>query len=164
MSSTIRPMRAAEHEEVVELAVRIWAPVFASVNGALGPELARLLHGEDWREHQRLDTRRILESDSPDSMAWVGERQGRLLGFCAAAVVDPDRSIGEVRIVGVVPEEQRTGCATQLVDTATSWLAERGMKVAYISTGGDAGHAPARHLYERLGFTLFPSAQYFRTL
>jgi hypothetical protein len=31
-------------------------------------------------------------------------------------------------------------------------------------TGGDPGHAPARAVYERAGFTLLPVARYFRTL
>jgi RimJ/RimL family protein N-acetyltransferase len=33
-----------------------------------------------------------------------------------------------------------------------------------LGTGGDPGHEPARRVYERLGFQLFPSAQYFRVL
>ncbi len=38
------------------------------------------------------------------------------------------------------------------------------MRVAFISTGGDPGHLPARRLYARLGYRLFPSAQYFKVL
>jgi GNAT superfamily N-acetyltransferase len=164
MSPRIRALHAGERERVVELAVRIWEPVFASVNATVGPELAVLLHGQDWREHQAADTRRLLETDGVTSNAWVAELDERIVGFCAAAVVDPARSIGEVQIVGVEPEAQQTGIGRTLVEVATGWLQERGMRVAYISTGGDAGHAPARRLYERLGFTLFPSAQYFQVL
>jgi hypothetical protein len=38
------------------------------------------------------------------------------------------------------------------------------MRVAVIGTGGDAGHAPARQLYEQAGYHLMPAAQYFMVL
>ncbi len=160
----IRLMRPDDREEVVALAVKIWEPVFASVNATVGPELAVLLHGDDWRQHQAADTRRLIETDSSESRSWVADLEGDVVGFCAAAVLDPARSIGEVQIVGVEPELQQTGIGGRLVNAATAWLRDQGMRVAYISTGGDPGHAPARRLYEHLGYTLFPSAQYFKVL
>jgi hypothetical protein len=51
-----------------------------------------------------------------------------------------------------------------LVGHAEAWLREQGMAVVFIGTGGDPGHAPARDLYESLGYRPFPSAQYFRVL
>jgi hypothetical protein len=38
------------------------------------------------------------------------------------------------------------------------------MTVAMVETGGDPGHAPARHTYEKQGFRLFPVARYFKKL
>jgi hypothetical protein len=38
------------------------------------------------------------------------------------------------------------------------------MTVAMVETGGDPGHAPARDLYEQIGFTLLPIARYFKAL
>jgi hypothetical protein len=38
------------------------------------------------------------------------------------------------------------------------------MSVALVETGGDPGHAAARHLYEHLGYTSLPVARYFRAL
>jgi hypothetical protein len=38
------------------------------------------------------------------------------------------------------------------------------MDIAVFETGGDPGHAPARALYEEVGFTLLPIAPYFRML
>jgi hypothetical protein len=57
-----------------------------------------------------------------------------------------------------VPEAQvLTGVAIhdpeQLIDDAVR-----------VETGGDPGHAPARRLYEQLGFGLFPIARYFKKL
>jgi hypothetical protein len=33
-----------------------------------------------------------------------------------------------------------------------------------VETGGDPGHAPARHTYEKSGFQLLPVARYFKKL
>lgn len=166
MASVIRDYTPADEDAVVALALEIWDPVFASVNGVLGPELALRLHGADWRDHQARDVRDILRPGPLPAHAWLAEdsRNGSLVGFAAAAVVDPRRHIGELRIVGVAPREQRGGLGTELVGLCRDWMRAQGMRVAYLSTGGDAGHAPARALYERTGFTLFPSAQYFAVL
>ena len=43
-------------------------------------------------------------------------------------------------------------------------VAERGVPLAVIGTGGGAGHAPARALYERHGFTGLPLVRYYRPL
>jgi len=35
------------------------------------------------------------------------------------------------------------------------------MRVAMIETGGDPGHAPARRVYERAGYTALPAVRFF---
>jgi GNAT superfamily N-acetyltransferase len=142
--------------------MRAWAPVFAAVNELLGGELALALHGEDWRNHQAAEIREMLSSDSIST--WVADVDGRQVGFVAARVADPARRIGEVVIVGVDPAVQQRGIGSALMGHAEAWLREQGMAVAFVGTGGDPGHLPARGLYEALGYRLFPSAQYFRVL
>jgi ribosomal protein S18 acetylase RimI-like enzyme len=159
---TIRSARPDDHEELLALASRAWEPVFAAVNEVLGDELARLLHGEDWRNHHAAEMREILDSDS--IRTWVADVDGKRVGFVAARVADPGRRIGEVRIVGVDPAAQRLGIGSALIRHAEVWLHEQGMAVAVLDTGGDPGHAPARSMYELLGYRLVPNAQYFRVL
>jgi hypothetical protein len=43
-------------------------------------------------------------------------------------------------------------------------LRRRQVTVVHIGTGGDAFHAPARRLYESLGFTGYPVVDYTRAL
>ena len=54
--------------------------------------------------------------------------------------------------------------AWALMQTATDWIKAQGVELAVAATGGDPGHAPARALYERLGFTPLPLVRYYRTL
>jgi GNAT superfamily N-acetyltransferase len=152
----------ADHEPIIAVTVRAWEPVYAAVNTLLGRELAMLLHGQDWREHQVREVRAILAAGT--AQTWVAELDGVVVGFTAARVVDADRRIGEVVIVGVDPDAQRRGVGTLLTKHATAWLGDQAMRVAYLGTGGDPGHAPARLLYESLGFRRFPIAQYYKAL
>lgn len=47
---------------------------------------------------------------------------------------------------------------------AVDWISGRGMAVAMVETGGDPGHAPARRLYQRAGFTELRICRYFKKL
>jgi ribosomal protein S18 acetylase RimI-like enzyme len=162
VTRAIRTASPDDHAAIIALTLRAWEPVYPEVNAVLGPELAELLHGTDWREHQEREVREALES--PSMTFWVAETDGAVTGFVAARVVDPRRAIGEVYIVGVDPSAQRTGVGAALTEHATGWLRDQGMRVAYISTGGDPAHAPARALYERLGYRALPGVQYFKAL
>jgi GNAT superfamily N-acetyltransferase len=159
---TIRDAVAADHDAVVDLSLRAWAPVFASVNAVLGEELATRLHGADWREHQAHAVRDTLAD--PANHGWVAEIGGRIEGFAVATIADPDRRIGELAMLAVDPAAQGRGIGRALTDHATDWLREAGMHVAVIGTGGDRGHAPARAVYEQAGYSALPGVQYFKAL
>src|SRR5689334_4397409 len=112
--TAIRDCRPLDHDEIVELSLRAWAPVFVSVGELLGPELSTLLHGADWREHQAREVRATLYDAS--RRVWVAEYEGRVVGFVAAAVVDEARLIGEVTMVAVDPAAQRHGIGSSLTE------------------------------------------------
>lgn len=158
----IRDYDTADHDAVVELSLRAWTPVFASMNAVLGTELATRLHGEDWRVHQARSVSETLAD--PSNHGWVTQADERTTGFVVAATADRQRRIGEIAMLAVDPADQRQGLGRALTDHATAWLREAGMRVAVIGTGGDPGHAPARRVYEQAGYRLMPAAQYFRVL
>ncbi len=43
-------------------------------------------------------------------------------------------------------------------------LRNQGLALINVGTGGDPGHAPARALYERVGFTGVPLVNYYMTI
>lgn len=59
--------------------------------------------------------------------------------------------------------EPAPGIGRALTEHATAWLADGGMRVAVIGTGGDSGDAPARQLYEQSGYRLTPAAHTARS-
>ncbi len=67
-------------------------------------------------------------------------------------------------MLAVDPGQQHRGAGTALTEAATDWLRGSGMRVAMVETGGDPGHAPARRVYQRAGYTALPVARHFKAL
>ena len=161
MRPQIRPFEDRDAEAVIDLSLRTWAPVFASLEGVLGPDIFRRLH-PDWREDQRRAVREVCAEKK--GRVWVAEVEGATVGFVATEVFDPGRNMGEVSMLGVDPDYQGDGIGTALTEFALDRLKDAGMKVAMVETGGDPGHAAARRTYEKSGFVLLPIARYFKNL
>jgi GNAT superfamily N-acetyltransferase len=161
VDARIRDYRGTDEQAVVELSLRAWAPVFASMEQVLGSEIFILLHG-DWRQFQETSVRAVLAESA--TRAWVAEAGGRVIGFVTAAQLDPERLIGEISMLAVDPDGQGQRVGTALTEFATAWLRDSGMRVVMVDTGGDAGHAPARRVYERTGYTQMPVARYFKAV
>lgn len=158
----LREYVTADEQDVVDLSLRAWAPVFASLEDVLGLEINRRLHGEDWRPYQAASVRATLSA--PGAESWVAETDGEVTGFVVARVLDETRGLGEIEMLAVDPSHQGTGLGTRLTELATEWLRQQGMRVAMIGTGGDPGHAPARRTYEKANYTVAPMARYFKAL
>jgi ribosomal protein S18 acetylase RimI-like enzyme len=157
----VRPFAEDDLDAVVDLSLRAWAPVHESLQRVLGDEIFLRLH-PDWRVSQEKDVRSICANPENDAFVAVADR--RPVGFIAVAYNVHHERMGSIEIIGVDPDFQRGGIGERLTEFAFDHLRERGMDIAVVETGGDPGHAPARALYEAVGFTLLPIARYFRSL
>ncbi len=161
MRPRIRPFDDRDAEAVVDLSLRAWAPVFASLERVLGSDIFGRLH-PDWREDQRRAVEDVLAAK--EGRVWVAEVDGTAVGFVALEVFDPERGMGETSMLAVDPDYEGGGIGTALTEFALDRLKDAGMKVAMVETGGDPGHAAARRTYEKAGYTLLPIARYFKNL
>jgi len=161
MRPQIRPFDDRDAEAVVDLSLRAWAPVFASLEQVLGSEIFGRLH-PDWREDQRRAVEDVLAAK--EGWVWVAEVGASVVGFVSVGLLDAQRSMGEISMLAVEPEHQGGGIGTALTEFALERLNEAGMRVAMVETGGDPGHAAARRTYEKAGYVLLPIARYFKDL
>jgi ribosomal protein S18 acetylase RimI-like enzyme len=67
-------------------------------------------------------------------------------------------------MVAVHPQARRRGVGTAVCRAALTQLKERGVDVVHVGMGDGAFHAPARRLYESLGFTGYPVMDYTRAI
>jgi ribosomal protein S18 acetylase RimI-like enzyme len=162
MRPRIRPFEDRDAEAVVDLSLRAWAPVFASLERVLGTEVFGRLH-PDWREDQRRAVEDVLASK--EGQVWVADvGASTVVGFVSVGISDAQRSMGEISMLAVDPDHQGGGIGTSLTEFALDRIKDAGMTVAVVETGGDPGHAAARRTYEKAGFGLLPIARYFKNL
>jgi ribosomal protein S18 acetylase RimI-like enzyme len=156
--ATIRPATADDLDAVVDLSLEAWAPVFASFEAMMGPDLYGRVH-PDWRRDQEAAVRQALG----DNDTWVADAGGRVVGFVNVAFDVPARS-GEIYMIAVDPAVQRRGVGSRLTERALDEMRARGIDLAIVATGGDPGHAPARATYDKAGFTPVPQVWYSKLI
>jgi ribosomal protein S18 acetylase RimI-like enzyme len=155
----IRPLKRADLEAVVDLSLLAWEPVFISFENILGTAIFDRLYRPEWRAAQAANVRRNCLADGAESFVMAGS-DDVAVGFVVLQQ-DQDESLGVVEMIAVHPDHQRRGHARALMVFAIQRLRDQGLGLINVGTGGDAGHAPARALYEAVGFTGVPLVNYY---
>jgi ribosomal protein S18 acetylase RimI-like enzyme len=162
MNCRIRAFEKKDYERVLNVCVSAFTPIHRAFEEALGSKIFDYRY-HDWREQYADYLGRISNSD-PAVKVYVVEDAGALVAF-VVTIMDCKRKIGEIGLNAVAPEHQGKGIGEMMYAFALKELKERGAEVAYVGTGGDSAHAPARAAYEAVGFDrAIPAVHYFRTL
>jgi GNAT superfamily N-acetyltransferase len=157
----IEPYKPQQLDAVISLSLRAWTPVFDSIQEAMDANVYQVFYPDNWRVSQQKAVEDVCVAE--DTNVWVAIASGSPVGFIAVKLHSED-SMGEIYMVAVDPDFQGQGIGTTLIEFALDWMKDTGMSIAMVETGGDPGHAVARHTYEKVGFGLFPVARYFKKL
>jgi ribosomal protein S18 acetylase RimI-like enzyme len=155
----IRPLMPVDLEAVVDLSLLAWEPVFVSFENILGSAIFDLLYRPEWRAAQAAGVRKHCLADGAEAFI-LATADGVAAGFVVLRQ-DRDESMGVIEMIAVHPEHQRRGHGRALMEFAIRRLRDRGLGLINVGTGGDPGHAPARALYEAVGFTGLPLVNYY---
>ena len=161
MNIQIRHLHADDIEDVLQLSLLAWAPVFRSFEQVLGPAIYRKIY-PDWETSQRAAVDEVLR-DGENYTVWVAEHEQTIVGFIAYTLSLTER-VGEVYLLAVHPAYQNHGIGTELNNFALRKFKDHRMQLAVVGTGGDPGHAPARRSYEKAGYTPLPLVRYYKDL
>ena len=156
---TIRPLEPHDLEAVVALAIPAGQQVFDSFAEILGGTVFNHLYQPSWQEAQAASVRTTCLDEQGEAYVVVAS-DGHVAGYVALAN-DTDACIGHIEQIAVHPDYQRRGYARALMSFAIERFRASGMVMANVGTGGDPGHAPARGLYEALGFVGVPLVNYY---
>ena len=158
----IREFDEQDLAPLTELTIETFRPFYEDVfRPSAGETVFAVQHG-NWRDDYRAQ---VAELHAPEQHAHVAvvETDTGIAGYVAWRV-EPGRGYGSVTILAVAAEHRRHHVGTALCEHAFQQMRALGARAVEIDTGGDAFHAPARALYEKLGFTRLPVVAYFRRL
>ena len=113
----IREFQERDLDAIVEFSLRAWDPVFASLREVLGDPIFFRLK-PDWKAAQAEEVRASCTSDERD--AFVAVVDGRPVGFVTVALNAFNERMGVIEIIGVDPDFQRRGIASQLTNTRST--------------------------------------------
>ncbi|MBN1934548.1 MAG: GNAT family N-acetyltransferase [Anaerolineae bacterium] len=159
MNLDIRTFIEQDLDDIVQLSLLAWEPVFDSFKQVLGDKIYALIY-PDWRTSQREGVKSVCTDEKYNVL--VAQVDGRVAGFLAYEL-HQDQT-GEVQLLAVHPDYQNLGIGTELNVVALVKMKAAGMKLAVVGTGGDEGHAPARRSYEKAGYTGLPLVRYCKAL
>jgi GNAT superfamily N-acetyltransferase len=159
MSVLIRPYEQRDYDRVVDTCVRAFTPIHEGFAAEMGPRIFAL-EFPDWRGGYAQTLAKPLEAGA---MLHVAELDGEIAGF--VATIAHARKMGEIGLNAVAPEHQGKGVGRAMYVFALGSLKARGCVAAYVGTGGDAAHEPARRAYEAMGFDkVIPGLHFYKEL
>lgn len=156
----IRDCTPLDLPALIELTIETFRPLFTDSLVQLRPAVTAHDHG-NWEDDYRHEVPALLDP-AADRFVTLAEDDLGPLGYVGWNVTN--HTSGHLDLVAVHPRARRRGVARALCTTVLRSLAERGVEVVHIGTGGDEFHAPARALYESLGFTGLPTVDYARAM
>jgi len=154
----MRPASAADLASMDAIREAAFAPIFASFRSILGEEIYNLAQARDDRAQGEL----LSSMFAPDSgwEVYAAEQGGVVVGFVSVRM-NHETQMGEIGLNAVHPEHAGKGLGTAMYEFAVARMKDAGMRVATVSTGGDASHAPARRAYEKAGFAVHIPSVWF---
>jgi ribosomal protein S18 acetylase RimI-like enzyme len=160
MNLQIRPFGSSDINDLIQITLLAFEPVFISFEQILGSKIYPIIY-PDWHKSQKEGVEKLCNNEK--IALWVAEVDGKVVGFVAYEQYDHDKT-GEVQLLAVHPEYQNHGIGIALNTVALQKMKESGMKMAVVGTGGDESHAPARKSYEKAGYTALPLVRYYKDL
>ena len=134
------------------------------IDDLTGDAVARLLseHHEEMHEHSPPESIHALDLDglrAPDVTFWSAWVDGALAG--CGALKELDSSHGEIKSMRTTYSHRRQGVAAKILQHILDEAASRSYTRLSLETGSMEAFAPARNLYERVGFEICgPFADY----
>jgi ribosomal protein S18 acetylase RimI-like enzyme len=148
---SIRRARDSDAAHLEDVRRAAFAPVFASFRALLGEEISQVTQIRDDQEQAEY-LNSLFEPDSGWEL-YVAEQGGVVVGFVSVQL-NGQTFIGEIGLNAVHPDHAGAGIGSKMYDAVLNRMRQEGMRVATVSTGGDASHAPARRAYQKAGFTV----------
>ena len=105
--------------------------------------------GVTWQERKTKQNHDLF-AEHPE-WVWVLEQNSNVIGFVTFKI-DFERSLGIIENNGVLPQYAGHGLGKFMYRYVLDYFRKEGLTVAFVETGLDDPHIPARRAYEGVGF------------
>jgi len=157
----IRAAEPADLDRLTTLTIETFRPLFEDHwPKSLGPVVFEHDHGR-WQDNYRVEVPALLDPDHGKYVTVAESEDGALLGYVGWRVTGDG---GRMELVAVAPPWQRQGVGRAICQHVLDRMRAMAVTVVHVGTGGDEFHAPARGLYESLGFSGLPVVDYTQAL
>jgi ribosomal protein S18 acetylase RimI-like enzyme len=148
---TLRFASSVDFPQLDEITITCYQAIHDSWIAMHGKELYFHLNDpdEDW-ESKKTKQNHNLFAEHPE-WVWVLEKDAVIVGFVTFRLKS-DRSYGVIENNGVLPPFAGNGLGKFMYRNVLQYFREQGMKYAFVETGLDPPHDPARKAYEGVGF------------
>ena len=161
-NAVLRLARPEDMPRIDEITIVCYTAIHESWVAMQGDEISEALKDPDvsWEERKTEQNHRLF-AEHPE-WVWVLELESKIIGFVSFTV---RRKLGIIDNNGVLPEHAGKGWGKFMYRYVLDYFRDQGLSVAFLETGLDDPHIPARKAYESVGFDrMAPVAYYWQDL
>jgi len=163
--TVLRHGRDADLPRVDEITIICYMPIQESYVVMLGEECYQAVRHDPeltWQERKTGQVHRLYK-EHPERL-WVLEQQGEVIGFVTFSLI-PEKNMGAIENNGVHPDHAGQGWGKFMYRHVLQHFRDQSLRFAFVDTGLDDAHVPARRAYEAVGFDRqVPIVEYWQDL
>ena len=163
--AALRHARDDDLARLDEIAIICYAPIYENYVAMLGEECHQAVRHQPeltWEERKTGQIHRVYRLH-PERV-WVLEREGELIGFVTFDLT-PEKNMGAIANNGVHPDHAGKGWGRWMYRHVLQHFRDQGLRFAFVDTGLDDAHIPARKAYRAVGFDrAVPVVEYWQDL
>ena len=157
----IRLAKDDDLENIKQIAVEAWKPIYESFRNSMGDEIFSAIHS-DWQADKSAQV--VGHYKSYPEYTLVMEYDDQIVGFITYNLFEC-KKLGIIGNNAIHPKYQGKGLGIMQYQRVLEIFKEKGMLYAEVNTGLDEAHTPARVAYEKVGFKpVFSSIRYYKKL
>lgn len=150
-----------------EITIVCYTAIHESWISMQGEEIYEALRDPDktWDERKTGQNHELF-AEHPE-WVWVLEMDSQIIGFVSFKIIDitAGKKLGIIENNGVLPKHTGKGWGKFMYRHVLDYFRDYGLQVAFVETGLDDPHNPARKAYEAVGFDrMAPVAYYWQDL
>jgi GNAT superfamily N-acetyltransferase len=157
----IQPFQPSDLPALIDLTIEVFGPFYEQgFRAMVPPDVYEHQHGR-WAEDYRESVPKLHDPEQGRQVVVAKSEEGELIAYVGWHI-DHGRRHGQIDPLAVRESARRNGVGRVLCEHAISVMRDHDVEVVSLGTGGDWFHAPARALYESLGFYPVPVVYYLR--